>query len=627
MKTIHISGKEYWRILMWLVVIAVVSMVGCDKKPVGVEIIQNVIFPNPPTHLRAVVSDGQVRIMWDVLQPDSVKMYYIYRSENTPDAYVKLDSTTQRAYVDTLVQNGLTYYYQVSVVNKEGFESVKSAPISALPSVFAIAIENGAEFTSSRVVNIVVNAPSNAALVMLGNDSLFTSSAWEAVNNRMSWTLTAGDGLKTVYAKFRFRNGVESEPPVRDTIILDTNAVIRAVRENTNGQPKRAGEIIHFEVDAGEPDGLATISIIGGPQKLRLFDNGTNGDKTPQDGVYELDFVIPDEIDVYKAGLVANFLDRVGNRANEAFAETRITILKPPESVTMFEPILTADGTTSLRLSWTLSPDKHDFANYSIYKSKQPNVTDTTGTLVGIVNNRTTTDFVVQGLEPGTTYYFRVYVTDLTGLKSASNIVVGTTSTDDPPRAVTVFEPLLAGKNNVQLTWTQSVDNDFSSYRVFRATQPGVTQSSKLRSIILRQTQTAFTDSGFVAGETYYYRVFVFDINGFSTGSNEVSITIPQDTPPEPVVLAQPVVIDSTRLRLSWSQNNDDDFAYYALYRSTTSPVDTTAAPAVILSGDRRRTEYTDVSLTPRQVYYYRVFVVDKSGLRTGSNEVSGKPQ
>ncbi len=619
-----ISGKEYRRPFLWVLLFTL--FFACDKKPVGVEIVQNVIFPDPPTNLSAVVDDGKVKLSWEVLGSDSIAYFNIYRSEGNTNRFLKIDTTRQQVYIDTKVQNGLTYSYQISVVNTQGFESVKSSAISATPSVFAIAIENGAEFTSSRLVNIVVNAPSTVALIMLGNDSLFNSSSWEAVSPRMSWMLTPGDGEKTVFAKFRFENGVESNVPVKDDIILDTHAVISAVRENTNGQPRRAGDVIHFEVETGEPDGQATVSIIGGPQKLICFDNGTNGDRVAQDGVYELDWVIPEEIDLYKAGVSAGFVDRVGNVANEAFAESQITILRPPAPVTVFEPIVIGDGTTALQLSWTLSPDKHDFANYAIYKSTTPEVNDSTSSLVAIINNRTTTDFIVSNLAPGTTYYFRVYVTDLTGLKSASNIAVGTTTTDDAPRAVTLFEPLVTGNNNVQLTWTQTVDRDFNSYRVFRSTSPGVTQNSKLRAIILRETETAFTDTDFEPGQTYYYKVFVFDISGFSTGSNEVSVTVPGNVPPAPVVLASPAILDSTSLRLTWSQNSDVDFDYYAIYRSESSPVDTTGPPIVVISR-RNTTEYIDVALTPRKTYYYRIFVVDTAGLRSGSNEVMGKPQ
>lgn len=620
----NISWMEYSPRL-YAIFIATLFFIACDKKPSGIEIIQNITFPDPPKTVRVVVGDGQVRLEWSAVTGDSVVWYKIYRSERPQGMFFLLDSTKKTVYIDRRVQNGLTYYYQVSVVNKDGLESTKTAPVVAVPSVFAIAIENGAQFTGSRNVNIIANAPENTALIMLSNDSSFASAVWEPFQVNLSWTLSFGDGIKTVYAKFRSNAGVESYPPAKDDIILDTQAIIHSVTEDTKGQPKRAGDTIHFTLDAREPDGKAFVSIVGGPQRIKLFDDGTNGDKVANDGVYEIDYIVPEDVDVFQAKVKGEFIDRVQNVANVAFAETQITILKPPAPVTLFQPILVNDGKTAIKLSWSLSKDRADFAAYSVYQSTSPGVTDSNGVLINVINDINTTTTIASGLKPGTRYYFRVYVTDVTGLKAASNEVSASTTSEEAPTAVTVYKPLLINKEQVQLTWTQNTDNDFASYRIFRDTSPGVSTDSQLRAVLLRAAQTAFTDSGFVQGTTYYYKVYVFDTNGLNSASNEVSITIPVDAPPTPVILARPIAIDSTTLRLTWSKNNDEDFAFYSIYRSKTSPVDTTGAPIAIISSNPAKTEYTDVGLEPRTRYYYRVFVVDTGGLRSGSNEVFGE--
>ncbi|RMD98804.1 MAG: hypothetical protein D6814_06805 [Calditrichaeota bacterium] len=620
------------RIISWMEILFIgigaslyLTVVGCDKKPAGFDILQNVTFPDPPTNLRVVIGDSRVLIQWDMPSSGKVILFKIFRSEGQPTNFVQIDSTTQQQYIDTHVQNGLTYFYKLSAVDQKGFESKKSVAISAIPNVYAISIANGAQFTASRTVNITINGPQNTALMILSNDSTFAGAAWEPFSLLATWTLSFGDGSKTVYAKFRSSEGIESFPPVKDSIILDTQAVIKSVTEDTKGQPKKAGEKIHFRLDAGEPDGKATVSISGGPQQILLFDNGTNGDQTANDGVYELDYVIPDGVDVFQAKVKGDFVDRVQNVANSAFAESQITILKAPEPVTLFPPLPGNDAKKAVKLNWSMSNETGDFAAYSIYMRTQPNVTEANGSLVSIINDRTITQYVVTDLKPGTTYYFKIYVSDLTGLKSASNEASATTASEEAPQAVSMYQPLLVDKGHVELSWTENSDPDFASYRVFRATSPNVTTDAKLRAIILRSTQTAFTDSGFTPGTTYFYKVFVFDKSGLNTGSNEVQVSIPLDAPPRPVILSIPTPLDSTRLKLTWSQNTDDDFAFYSIYRSTSSPVDTTGPPIAIISGNRGKTEYTDVGLTPRTRYYYRVFVVDTAGLKSGSNEVAGE--
>jgi chitodextrinase len=93
--------------------------------------------------------------------------------------------------------------------------------------------------------------------------------------------------------------------------------------------------------------------------------------------------------------------------------------------------------------------------------------------------------------------------------------------------------------------------------------------------------------------------------------------------PPKAVTLAKPVA-DSTALKLSWTTSTEKDFANYRVFRSLTSPVDSTAAALTIIN-DNAATTYRDAGVAPNTNYFYRVFVYDRSGLFAGSNEVQGQ--
>ncbi len=96
------------------------------------------------------------------------------------------------------------------------------------------------------------------------------------------------------------------------------------------------------------------------------------------------------------------------------------------------------------------------------------------------------------------------------------------------------------------------------------------------------------------------------------------------NTPPTAVVLA--VSNDTTTIRLTWSQNNDANFAMYRLYRSadTLAAVDTTANLLVIFNS-QGTTNYDDTFGRNESAFAYRVFVFDKQGRFTGSNKVIAK--
>jgi fibronectin type 3 domain-containing protein len=74
------------------------------------------------------------------------------------------------------------------------------------------------------------------------------------------------------------------------------------------------------------------------------------------------------------------------------------------------------------------------------------------------------------------------------------------------------------------------------------------------------------------------------------------------------------------RLLLSWSASIAFDFAQYRVYRSASAGVDSTDF-LVRSIASAATTSLTDTSLAPNATYYYRVYVIDNTGLWRGSNE------
>ncbi|MFQ5909444.1 MAG: S8 family serine peptidase, partial [Thermoplasmata archaeon] len=92
------------------------------------------------------------------------------------------------------------------------------------------------------------------------------------------------------------------------------------------------------------------------------------------------------------------------------------------------------------------------------------------------------------------------------------------------------------------------------------------------------------------------------------------------NVPPEAVVLNPPTNVTDHSMRLSWSQNNDTDFAAYDLYQSETSGVVGTRIASVT---DRLITWQTAAGLNETSTYYFTVRVVDTGGLWNDSNQVN----
>ncbi len=595
---------------------------SCSKKPTAPNTSPK-DFPGQPFGLILTIGDRQIDLTWAIDNPAKVKNYRIYRRDSSATAYMLLDSTTVQKYSDRLVRNGQSYLYQVSAVSKSGAEGLRSSAAAATPNLYALRINDGLEYTDSVVVTLFIKAPVSTELMLVGNDSVFAGSSWQPFESTIPWTLTSGDGKKTVYMKFRDRDGNESKGLVSAQVILDTIALIERFTESTNGKPTQSDSVIHFVLKANEAGGAASVNIDGGPQNIALFDNGTNGDKFRDDGFYELDYKIPDDMEVTQARVRGNFTDRVGNRAVSVTAPTKVTILKPPEAVTLTQPTPVGSQQNVLRFSWTASAEA-DFANYSIYRSTTPNFVATQALFLDAVTVKATTTYNDNTVAAGVDYYYQIRVFDTSGLMSKpSNEVSGRVSANQPPNAVTLNLPQLLGDgtSQVQLSWSRSIDDDFAGYRVLRSTKQPIDPQAPPIAFINDPNSTVYLDNTVGANTTYYYQVYVFDQGGKSSGSNLVSVTTAKNQPPQPVTLATPAVLDTSTLRLSWSQSTDGDFASYRIYRSRTPGILENQPPIHIINVSAT-TIYTDVGLDRKTTYYYRVFVYDRGGLSAGSNEV-----
>ncbi|MGH7491958.1 MAG: hypothetical protein ACREOO_06145 [bacterium] len=613
----------------WLaafVILLAAAQWQCAKKPTPP--VNNTDIPGQPFGLTVSTGDRQIELSWAIDNPARVRSYRIYRRDTTTSSnFFYLDSSLVTKYVDRSVRNGAPYAYQVNAVSRSNAAGPRSATVVGVPNIYAIRIAGGSDLTATRQVTIEINVPATTSAMLLGNDTSFTGSTWQQFDGAVEWLLSGGDGLKTVYAKFRDSNGNETRTRSSDSITLDTMALIQIVTENTNGASKKAGDIIHFTLRADEPGGKASVTIDGIAQAISLFDDGRPGDGLANDGVYEIDYLVRNDVEASQASVHGNFTDRVNNIAPNIDAIGRVTILKAPASVNLFTPTLVGSQQDALRLTWSAAPEA-DFANYTIYRGTAPNFSLVPNALLDRVTVRNTTNYTDSNVFEGVTYYYRMLVYDTGGLASvSSNEVSGRIATNAPPTAVVLSAPQPGSDpaRQVLLSWSRNTDDDFNGYRVLRATSLPIDSTAAPLTFITNDNNTSYIDNTATPNTQYYYRIVVFDQAGKSSGSNIALFATSPDTPPRPVTLSSPLAVDTRQLRLTWTQNTEADFASYRVYRSKTPGV-TEDQPPVVIINDPEETTFDDVGLEDMTTYYYRVFVYDLGGLSSPStNEVFGK--
>jgi uncharacterized repeat protein (TIGR02543 family) len=92
------------------------------------------------------------------------------------------------------------------------------------PTGGTVSINGGAAYTNSTAVTLTLSA-TDAAQMMISEDSGFSGASYEAYAASKSFILSAGDGTKTVYVKYRDAAGNGAEA-VNDTILLDTHTPV-----------------------------------------------------------------------------------------------------------------------------------------------------------------------------------------------------------------------------------------------------------------------------------------------------------------------------------------------------------------------------------------------------------------
>ncbi len=504
---------------LYIIVFSILLLAGCDRTFDS----QNVGF-NPPDEIAAPVglkilhlSDG-IQLSWQVRDSAVASYFRIYYTDSPDNDYLLWDTTSAFDIDIAGLSSGQTYLFRVATVTTDDVEGPQSIAVSTGIGVSTISIDNDAAYTDSRNVSIRFVVPTTPSLVLLSEDTLGAGASWRSYSQPMSFTLSAGDGVKKVFAQFQFADGSESQASVSDSIILDTRASIDSVWFTTNAATPTVGDTIMFFLDAGEDGGEAYVGFTG-LSHLDLYDDGTMGDATADDGIYSRRYIVPIDLQVDNGIVSGHFTDQAGNDASSVPSNDRLTIM---ESVAPISLKAVAEASYKIRLDWS-EVESNNFTSYRIYRGTSSGV-DNTSELVTLITSRTTVTYTDEELSDNQAYYYRIYAYGSNGELTSSSEESATTPVNVPPDSVTLA--VAVGSENalqIVLSWTQNNDDDFASYQIYRGTSPNVTYiNGQLLTIINSRTQTNYTDYRAAASTDYFYVIYVYDRQGArSEASNE----------------------------------------------------------------------------------------------------------
>ena len=189
----------------------------------------------------------------------------------------------------------------------------------------------------------------------------------------------------------------------------------------------------------------------------------------------------------------------------------------------------TVVSSSRIDLSWT--DNSSNESGFAIERCTNTPCSDLFGQVGSVAGGVTT--YVDSGLQPATTYTYRVRAHNAGGDSPYSNEAVGTTLTETPPAAPSSLTATPVSSSRIDLGWVDNSDNE-NGFKIERCTNSPCADAF-VQIATVDANVTGYADTGLLAATTYRYRVRAF--NGASEApeySNEVSAT----TETAPIILS-----------------------------------------------------------------------------------------
>src|SRR5205085_3175062 len=222
----------------------------------------------------------------------------------------------------------------------------------------------------------------------------------------------------------------------------------------------------------------------------------------------------------------------------------------PPNNVYNLRETHTSN---SINLSWINPTVNSDFSYVKIYKNNSL-----------FQNNVTGVSLTDSGLNPSTSYTYKITSVDTAGNESTgSSITVTTSSTTSdttPPAEVTNLRETHT-YNSATLTWTNPSDIDFDHVNVYNS----------IGTMLGTSTNGTYNITSLTASTQYTYTIKTVDHTGNISNGLTITVTTsatPDTTPPANVtnLVASP---SHTTVSLTWTNPSDSDFSKVNIYRNS----------------------------------------------------------
>lgn len=385
------------------------------------------------------------------------------------------------------------------------------------PTAGSVSINAGAAGTSSTTVSLAISATDATVAgkeMCVSNTTTCAEEDWEALATPKSWTLTSGDGVKTVRVWFKDALGNTTETAASDTITLDTTAP--------------TGSIVIAGAAASTTTSSVTLTLAAaGASQMCISNSNDTVDFDTCTGTGGWQAFATTKAWTLSAGdgtktVYVWYQDALHNTDTTAYSDTIVLDTTPPTSTVSINAGATYTKVTAVTL--TLTPGD----------ATQMCVSNTAAACTAFVAvpSPATKAWTLTALNGAKTVY--VTYRDPNGNTTVANDGItldGTLPTNGTATATN-------GVTQVVLNWSgfSDVDSSIASYKVVTAAAGATVAPATCNTgtVIYSGGLLTTTNTGLTNGTTHYYRVCAIDQAGnMSAGVAVTGKAIAEIDPPE----------------------------------------------------------------------------------------------
>ena len=577
-------------------------------------------LPTAPRSLRVkAVRDGNQLTWREPADTGSTALtgYQIEESTDGGSTWAALTTPDAGAvgYLHRSPEPGTTTYYRIYAINASGEGPASNVVSMETPANPPTRPRSLSAYATGTVVRLAWNPPDN------DGGAEVTGYRVEAARNLGGWGALVADteSTETSYTD-------KAEPG--STVSYRVSAINAAGRGPTSN-------VVRVEVEAVAPEAPGGVGALAtGPTAIGIAWNPpTNNGGSPVTA-YRIEYstdggfwnVLVSHFQATSTSYRHSKLKPATEYHYRVFAINKIGIGEASPVVTatthadlpgIVERLTaTAAGATHIDLSW-IEPKYTGGVDIDAYEIETSDDGSTWRMLASMAGDEST--YQHKGLEPATTYHYRVTARNEVGRGKTSRPVFAETKAALPGIPTDLTAKAMSHEE-VHLTWGEPESSGgarITGYFIEVSEDEGSTWTVLRRNT--GSTNTVFTHSGLTRATTYSYRVAALNKVGAGEKSDVTSAkTFALVSSPPRYLEAE--VESSTQIDLSWTEPEDDGGAEIMSYLIETSP---DLEEWTRLADVDRGLEYSHTDVIPGQTYHYRASAKNEAGYSLTSNIVS----